>query len=53
VFLIDITKSPHRGGTLRVIADVTDPLLIRRILAHLRSEPPPGAAPAPGESPIH
>jgi ribosomal protein S27E len=46
VFAIDITHCPHCGGRLRVIADVTDPQLIERILAHLRAKPPPRAAPA-------
>ncbi len=46
VFAIDITQCPHCGGRLRVIADVTDPQLIERILEHLRAKPPPRAGPA-------
>ena len=33
---IDISVYPLRGGTLRVIADVTGPDAIQTILAHLR-----------------
>ena len=47
VFLIDITLCPHCGGTLRVIADVTDPTLIDRILAHVRKRGPPATRRAP------
>lgn len=41
VFNIDITLCPRCGGTLRVIADVTDPDVIRTILDHLAAQPPP------------
>jgi hypothetical protein len=34
------------GGTLRVIADVTDPDAIQTILAHLRQRAPPDAVQA-------
>ena len=44
VFDIDISVCPLRGGTLRVIADVTDPDAIQTILAHLRQRAPPDAA---------
>ena len=47
VFLIDITVCPNCGGTLRVIADVTDPAVIERILAHVRQRGPPGPRRAP------
>ena len=47
VFLIDITLCPHCGGTLRVIADVTEPALIERILAHVRKRGPPAPRRAP------
>jgi hypothetical protein len=43
VFDIDISVCPLCGGTLRVIADVTDPEAIRTILAHLRQRAPPDA----------
>ncbi len=49
VFAIDITQCPHCGGRLRVVADVTDPHLIQRILEHLRSRPPPRVQRAPKE----
>lgn len=45
VFDIDISVCPLCGGTLRVIADVTDPDVIRTILAHLKQRAPPVAAP--------
>jgi hypothetical protein len=41
VFEIDITLCPLCGGQLRVIADVTDPDLIRKILDHVHSRAPP------------
>jgi len=43
VFDIDISVCPLCGGTLRVIADVTDPDAIQTILAHLRQRAPPDA----------
>jgi hypothetical protein len=43
VFDIDISVCPLCGGTLRVIADVTDPHAIQTILAHLRQRAPPDA----------
>ncbi len=45
VFEIDITVCPHCGGTLRFIADVTDPEVIRTILEHLQQRAPPGLSP--------
>jgi len=42
VFEIDITVCPRCGGTLRFIADVTDPDLIRTILKYLQQRAPPG-----------
>ena len=45
VFEIDITVCPHCGGTLRVIADITDPDTIRTILEHLKQRAPPGLSP--------
>jgi hypothetical protein len=41
VFNIDITLCPLCGGTMRVIADITDPDLIQKILDHLAAQPPP------------
>lgn len=43
MFEIDITLCPLCGGQLRVIADITDPDLIRKILDHVNSR----ALPAP------
>ncbi len=41
VFNIDITLCPLCGGTVRVIADITDPDIIQKILDHLEPQPPP------------
>ena len=41
VFNIDITLCPICGGTMRVIADITDPDIIQKILDHLEPQPPP------------
>jgi len=43
VFDIDISVCPLCGGTVRVIADVTEPDVIQTILAHLKQRAPPGA----------
>ena len=53
MFDIDISVCPLCGGTLRVIADVTDPDAIQTILAHLRQRSPPYAAlrKRPGQGP--
>ena len=53
VFDIDISVCPLCGGTLRVIADVTDPDAIRTILAHLKQRAPPdaGRRQKPGQGP--
>ena len=53
VFDIDISVCPLCGGTLRVIADVTDPDAIQTILAHLRQRAPPdaGGRQRPGQGP--
>jgi len=45
VFGIEITVCPHCGGRLRVIADVTDPEVIDRILEHVRRQGLPRAPP--------
>jgi hypothetical protein len=49
VFAIDVLTCPHCGGTRRLIAFLTDPPVVRKILAHLGhpTEPP---APAPARS---
>jgi len=50
-FGIDVLACPHCGGRLRLIATLHDPVVIRKLLAHLgmaRSGPSPG--PAPPES---
>ncbi len=41
VFNIDITICPLCGGTMRVIADITDPDIIQKILDHIEAQPPP------------
>ena len=41
VFNIDITLCPLCGGTMRVIADITDPDIIQKILDHIKAQPPP------------
>ena len=41
VFNIDITLCPLCGGTMRVIADITDPGAIQKILDHIEAQPPP------------
>jgi len=41
VFNIDITLCPLCGGTMRVIADITDPDIIQKILDHIEAQPPP------------
>ncbi len=46
VFNIDITLCPLCGGQLRVIEDVTDPNLIRKILSHVQQRAPPRKPPA-------
>jgi hypothetical protein len=53
VFDIDISVCPLCGGTLRVIADVTDPDAIQTILAHLKQRAPPDAVrrQKPGQGP--
>jgi hypothetical protein len=45
VFEIDISVCPRCGGTLRIIADITDPDVIRTILDYLKQRAPPSAAP--------
>ena len=47
VFEFDITLCPHCGGRLRVIADVTDPAVIRKILDHIHQRAPPVGRPTP------
>ena len=50
VFELDITLCPLCGGQLRVIGDVTDPELIRKILDHVHSRAPPRLPPRRAES---
>jgi hypothetical protein len=45
VFEIDISLCPLCGGQLRVIGDITDPDLIRKILDHVNSRAPPRLPP--------
>ena len=41
VFNIEITLCPLCGGTMRVIADITNPDIIQKILDHIEAQPPP------------
>jgi hypothetical protein len=41
VFNLDISLCPLCGGTMRVIADITDPDIIQKILDHIEAQPPP------------
>ena len=50
VFEIDITLCPLCGGQLPVIANVTDPDLIRKILDHVQQRAPPRLPPRRAES---
>jgi hypothetical protein len=49
VFEIDVLHCPHCGGRRRLIALITEPLVVRRILRHLDlpCEPPPIAPARP------
>jgi hypothetical protein len=40
-FNIDITVCPLCGGYIRIIADITDPDIIQKILHHIEPQPPP------------
>ena len=47
-FAIDVLACPNCGGRLRLIATLHDPVVIRKLLAHLsmaRAGPSPGPAP--------
>lgn len=55
VFQVDVEVCPRCGGEARILAFVTEPAIVRRILAHLeqrgvdpRAGPWAGAAAAPG-----
>jgi hypothetical protein len=41
VFNIDIATCPLCGGAMRIIADITDPDIIQKILDHIEAQPPP------------
>jgi len=49
VFAIDVLHCDRCGGRRKLIASITDPMVVRRILRHLElpSEPPPIAAGRP------
>ena len=59
VFEIDLRHCPRCGGTVRVIAEITDPGIIARILAHrhadgdFTTETPVSAARAPPSASLH
>jgi hypothetical protein len=38
---IDITLCPRCGGTMRVVADITNSDIIQKILDHIEAQPPP------------
>ena len=44
-FEIDISLCPLCGGKLRVIADITEPELITKILNHIQNRDPPRRLP--------
>ena len=47
VFAVDVLTCPHCGGHRRLIAQLTDPIVVRRILGHLGlPTEPPRSAPA-------
>ena len=47
VFAVDVLTCPHCGGPRRLIAQLTDPIVVRRILGHLGlPTEPPRSAPA-------
>jgi hypothetical protein len=41
VFDIAISTCPLCGGTMRIIAAITDPAIIQKILDHIEAQPPP------------
>ncbi len=59
VFAIDLSRCPRCGGTVRIIAAITDPALIARILQHrdarddFTGEAPVGGARAPPAVSLH
>ena len=54
VFEIDLSVCPHCGGRLRVIADVTRPDVIQRILAHVANQQgPPDCSPSRRSQTVH
>ena len=47
VFAVDVLTCPHCGGPRRLIAQLTDPIAVRKILGHLdHPTEPPRPAPA-------
>ena len=53
VFGIDVETCAHCGGTMRIIACIEDPVVIKAILAHLANKARPAHAPRspPGRAP--
>jgi len=47
-FAVDVLACPHCGGRLRLIATLHDPVVIRKLLAHLGMA---GSGPSPGPAP--
>jgi hypothetical protein len=54
VFAIDLSICPDCGGRLRVIADVTHPDVIKKILEHVaRQQAPPDFSASSGSLTVH
>jgi hypothetical protein len=54
VFAIDLSICPDCGGRLRVIADVTRPDIIQKILEHVaRQQAPPEFSASSGSITVH
>jgi hypothetical protein len=53
MFGIDVETCAHCSGTLRIIASIEDPVVIKAILAHLanKARPAPAVRLPPGRAP--
>jgi hypothetical protein len=49
VFAVDVLTCPHRGGPRRLIAQLTDLIVVRTIVSHL-GHPTEPARPTPARS---